>query len=260
LLLIALGDVPARRAYWPSAGAKGWAWLACGPRCPHPRPLRYGAVVAPKDTADGTDSQRSRQAPDPFATVLVDHGLGGAAYGPFLEVFRTLQDRVAAANAPTSAWEDLTGELSNLIDRLEPFAAGEHEQPAGTRLDLPGRGHPFLLPFVPEESTDTQVTGRVVFRRFHLGGNGAAHGGAVPLLFDEILGRLSNARGGRVARTAYLTVNYRQITPIGVELRLEATVDREEGRKRWVIGRLYDGDTVVADAEGLFVVLQPGQP
>ena len=104
------------------------------------------------------------------------------------------------------------------------------------------------------------MRGRVVFTRIYLGGNGAAHGGTVPLLFDEVLGRLNSSGGRSVGRTAYLHVNYRHITPIGRELELEATLDRIEGRKRFITGRLRDGDTVVADAEGLFVELLPGQP
>jgi predicted thioesterase len=63
-----------------------------------------------------------------------------------------------------------------------------------------------------------------------------------------------------VARTAYLKVNYRAITPIGRELLVDATVDRVEGRKRWASARLFDGETPIADAEGLFVELLPGQP
>jgi len=99
-----------------------------------------------------------------------------------------------------------------------------------------------------------------MFRPFHLGGNGAAHGGTLPLLFDDVLGRLANSVGGGIGRTAYLTVNYRKITPIGVELQVDGTVDRVEGRKRWVSARLHDGGTMIADAEGLFVELLPGQP
>ncbi|MCU1688189.1 MAG: thioesterase superfamily protein, partial [Jatrophihabitantaceae bacterium] len=37
-------------------------------------------------------------------------------------------------------------------------------------------------------------------------------------------------------------------------------IDRVEGRKKFSSGRLYDGDTLVADAEALFVILKPGQP
>jgi acyl-coenzyme A thioesterase PaaI-like protein len=101
----------------------------------------------------------------------------------------------------------------------------------------------------------------VTFRRFHLGGHGAAHGGTVPLLFDEVLGRLANSGDRPIARTAYLTVNYRYITRVGIEHQLEAEVQRIAGRKRWVTGRLKDpAGTTVADAEGLFVQLRPGQP
>ena len=64
-----------------------------------------------------------------------------------------------------------------------------------------------------------------------------------------------------VARTAFLKVNYRRITPIDVELRYEASRDRVEGRKRWGTARLFDpAGELVADAEALFVELLPGQP
>ena len=63
-----------------------------------------------------------------------------------------------------------------------------------------------------------------------------------------------------MARTAYLTVNYRQVTPIGIELSLDATVDAIDNRKRWCSGRLFNGQTLITEAEGLFVELRPGQP
>ena len=74
------------------------------------------------------------------------------------------------------------------------------------------------------------------------------------------MGRLTNVAGRPRARTAYLHVNYRIITPIGVELHLDATVDRQEGRKIFASGRLRHGADLLADAEGLFIVLRPGQP
>ena len=119
----------------------------------------------------------------------------------------------------------------------------------------------MLLPLIVDEWTDTRVRGSVTFTRAHLGGNGAAHGGMLPLLFDEVLGRLANSGERPTARTAYITVSYRVITRIGVEHRIEADIDRIDGRKRWVTGRLVDpAGMVVSDAEGLFVELRPGQP
>jgi hypothetical protein len=37
-------------------------------------------------------------------------------------------------------------------------------------------------------------------------------------------------------------------------------VDRVEGRKRFLTGAIHHGDTLTADATGLFVELLPGQP
>jgi hypothetical protein len=55
-------------------------------------------------------------------------------------------------------------------------------------------------------------------------------------------------------------VNYRNITPIETKLAIEARFDSEEGRKRVLTGTIRNGDTLCADAEGLFVALRPGQP
>ena len=114
--------------------------------------------------------------------------------------------------------------------------------------------------FVVDQVSDDAIEGRVTFSRFHHGGGGAVHGGIIPLVFDEFMGRLTNVAGRPRARTAYLHVNYRIITPIGVELHLDATVDRQEGRKIFASGRLRHGADLLADAEGLFIVLRPGQP
>jgi acyl-CoA thioesterase FadM len=81
------------------------------------------------------------------------------------------------------------------------------------------------------------------------------------MLFDTVLGLTSAVlTGGRRQRTAYLHINYRQIVPIEKKLQIDAAVDRVDGRKIFISGRLSDGDTVLADAEALFVRLKPGQP
>jgi acyl-coenzyme A thioesterase PaaI-like protein len=87
------------------------------------------------------------------------------------------------------------------------------------------------------------------------------HGGALALLFDSLLGfaafKLSDSP---YQRTAYLHVNYRQIAPVDKEFQVDAAIDRIEGRKIFVSGRLLDGATVLCEAEALFVRLKPGQP
>jgi acyl-coenzyme A thioesterase PaaI-like protein len=99
-----------------------------------------------------------------------------------------------------------------------------------------------------------RTIGFVTYTDAHAGAGEAVHGGQVMLLFDEMLGAVA----GTVtpSRTASLTVDYRSLTPMAVELRVEGWVDRVEGRKIYVRGRLLDGERVCAEADGLFVAVQ----
>jgi acyl-CoA thioesterase FadM len=63
----------------------------------------------------------------------------------------------------------------------------------------------------------------------------------------------ANALSGTPGMTASLTVRYRRPTPLHTELRFEATYDKTEGRKIFTSGRLFAGDSLCAEAEGLFV-------
>jgi hypothetical protein len=57
------------------------------------------------------------------------------------------------------------------------------------------------------------------------------------------------------ALTGSLTVHYRKPTPLQVELQFDAKVERVDGRKSFVRGRCRAGETVVAEAEGLFILI-----
>jgi acyl-coenzyme A thioesterase PaaI-like protein len=69
----------------------------------------------------------------------------------------------------------------------------------------------------------------------------------------------SPARVAR-SRTAYLHINYRSVTPLDRELQLHGSIERVEGRKIFVAGSVRDDETLVSEAEGLWVILWPGQP
>ena len=176
------------------------------------------------------------------------------------EALRLVQDRFTAARPTSLAAKEATDLLTAAAALLEPFAVRERDQVAGRRLDLPGRGQTLVPPFYVAEWDNVSVRGSVTFTRFYLGGNGAAHGGPLPLFFDEVLGRLASAGGRPRSRTAYLHVDYRKITPIGPELQVTARIDREEGRKLFLSGEVLHDGVVTAEAHGLFVQLRPGQP
>ncbi|WP_258081066.1 hotdog domain-containing protein [Nocardia nova] len=180
-------------------------------------------------------------------------------FDAMIESLRALQDRVAGSNPPISEMIEVTKRIDEIERLLSGYQVPYAESVAG-RLEVPGRGQAMAPAFVVDHGDAAQVSGRVSFGRAYLGGGGAVHGGAIPLVFDEVLGRLATAGGRSRSRTAYLHVNYRAITPLERELSLTARFDREEGRKRFLTGELRDGDTLLADAEGLFVALRPGQP
>src|SRR5262249_12056173 len=155
---------------------------------------------------------------------------GGAAYVDLIAAQRLLQDRVAGAVLPADLVVEVTRRITDLTDLLGDYQAGERERWDGWRPDIPGRALPVLPPYVIEERGDGFLRGHVVFTRFYLGGNGAAHGGAHTLVFDDLMGYVSGMAGG-IARTAYLTINYRRITPIDVRLTFDVRLDSVDGRK-----------------------------
>jgi acyl-coenzyme A thioesterase PaaI-like protein len=186
---------------------------------------------------------------------------GGPDYGRFVEAVRTLQDHVRAVDAPDQVISEAAGLIENVSALLAPYDADEWTSPSGRRMDLPNRGNILQVPTKLAKHDDGRVRGTALFRRYHLGRNGAVHGGALGLLFDSVLGyTAAKLTRSPYQRTAYLHVNYRAITPIEKELQVDAGVARVDGRKIFVEGRLLDGDRLLADAEALFVRLRPGQP
>ena len=176
------------------------------------------------------------------------------------EAVRTLHDTVAAARPTARASAEAAEQLEALANALGQFAVDESDQVAARLLSSPGRGQTLLPPFHLDSWHENSVRGRIRFSRHYLGSNGAAHGGAVSLFFDDLLGQLANVPGSPRARTAYIRVDYRQITPLDRDLSVVVDVSRRDGRKITIVGELRDGPTVLAVAEGLFVTLRDGQP
>ncbi|MBY0442655.1 MAG: PaaI family thioesterase [Mycobacteriaceae bacterium] len=185
---------------------------------------------------------------------------GGPDYGRFIEAVRDLQNHARAAAAPDEIISQAAGLIEEACHLLAPFDTDEWRSPSGRRMDLPVRGNLLTIPMKVHKTDDGRIEGWARFARFHLGRNGAVHGGVVGQLFDTVLGlSASVCTGGPYQRTAYLHLDYRQIVPIDQELWIEAGVDRVDGRKIFVSGRLSDAGTVLSAGSALFVLLKPGQ-
>jgi acyl-coenzyme A thioesterase PaaI-like protein len=186
---------------------------------------------------------------------------GGPDYGRFIDGVRKLQDHARAVDAPDEVITEAADLLEKVSALLTPFDADEWCSPSGRRMDLPVRGNILTVPMSAHKTDDGRIEGWAQFARFHLGRNGAVHGGSIGMLFDTVLGLTSSVlTGGPRQRTAYLHINYRQVVPIETKLQIDAAVDRVEGRKIFVSGRLTDGEKVLTDADALFILLKPGQP
>ncbi len=186
---------------------------------------------------------------------------GGPDYGRFVEAVRGIQDRARAANAPDDVITEAAGLLEKASQLLAPYDADEWSSPSGRRMDLPNRGNILQVPVDLHVTEDGRVGGVARFRRYYLGRNGAAQGGAVALLFDSLLGFTAFKLGrSRAQRTAFLNVDYRRIAPVEKQLQVDAGIDSIEDRKIFISGRIRDGNDVVAEAHALFIKLKPGQP
>ncbi len=181
-------------------------------------------------------------------------------YTELVDAFREMHAALAASAPPFDLATSLTEQFRAAAEQLTAQRADEKQRLA-RRPDRSGRGgHPSLIPYRVDSSDDTTLSATVTFSDAHLGGNGAVHGGIIPLLFDDVLGIFVSSVAQPGSRTAFLKVNYRKITPIGRPLTVSVSIDGIEGRKTWITGRLHDGDELFADVEALFLRLLPGQP
>lgn len=118
-----------------------------------------------------------------------------------------------------------------------------------------GRANP-LAPPIHITVEEDQVVGEVVFGSAYEGPPGCVHGGYIAAAFDEVLGGAQSLTG-RPGMTGTLTVRYRTPTPLHTPLRFVGWPTGVERRKIFVSGECHAGDTVTAEAEGIFISVAP---
>jgi len=162
-------------------------------------------------------------------------------------------------------------ELSAAADALERYADRLASHPKLTRVmghpeaanagnvaaffdqsPLIGLANPLAPPITIERSGPLTAAATATFGSAYEGPPGHVHGGFVAAAFDEVLGFVQSL-GGNPGMTGRLITHYRRPTPLHVELRFEAELVREEGRKIFTEARVFAGNELTAEAEGLFV-------
>jgi acyl-coenzyme A thioesterase PaaI-like protein len=179
----------------------------------------------------------------------------------FMAAMRRLQDIAVSTDPDAALWTDTAELLESVCVRLEEHKAPAGVAPAGRARHLPGLGHPLMPPWRVAESGPDGVTMTGHFTRFHVGGNGAVHGGVIPLFYDWHFGMVVSAAGRPDSRTAYLHVDYRKITPTDQPLVSRAWIDSLDGRKAFIRAAMTGADgNVLSEANGLMLKLLPHQP
>lgn len=183
-----------------------------------------------------------------------------ASYASALDALHAFHDALSSAAPDAATLDRLAADLQQWTKELAPQARPELERLAGRLPSLPVRGHPAIPPVLIETADAERVEGTVTFGAFFLGGGGAAHGGTIMTVFDEVLGVLAVAQTHQGARTAYLKTDFRSLVPLDTPLRVSAWIDRTEGRKHFVRGEMRDGDTLCAEADALFLEVRDLTP
>jgi len=119
------------------------------------------------------------------------------------------------------------------------------------RSPIIGRGNAIAPPLELRIEGEL-VVGSGSFGLQYEGPPGHVHGGFVAAAMDEVLG-MAQSLTGKPGMTGTLTIRYRRPTPLHQQLRFTARVDRVEGRKIFASGTLHHGETLCAEAEGVFV-------
>jgi acyl-coenzyme A thioesterase PaaI-like protein len=180
-------------------------------------------------------------------------------FGRFVEAMRRAQDLAVSADAPD--WNAAADRVEDLIAHLAPHQKPGGSAPAGRVASLPGAGSVLMPPWRIRDFSPELVDVGVQFSRYHVGGNNAVHGGMVAMMFDVMFGIIIHAIGRPISRTAFLHVDYRNVTPIDAPLTIRGWASKIEGRKTFVNAELTGPDaTLLAEANGLMVRLLPGQP
>ena len=165
-------------------------------------------------------------------------------------------DRATGPSLDTAL--EKTGEMLAALQDLPSL--GHHGTPARTpepasllseRSPVSGRSNPVASPLQITYGRDITV-GEAVYTEAHEGPPGGVHGGLVAATFDELLG-VAQVASGAAGFTARLEVTFRSITPLHTPIRYEAWVDSRTDRKVTVRARSLAGDTLLAEATGLFI-------
>jgi hypothetical protein len=176
-----------------------------------------------------------------------------------LALVRPPIDQLNRATDAANAFADSLDELPQRSQSWEVSEAGLLPRDFVGHSPVSGANNPIAPPLtmqvVGDPDGDNHIEGRITYGPAYEGPPGHCHGGWVAATFDELLGFTQMGPGF----TAYLKVDYRAPTPLNKELQLKGWIESIEGRKRLIRGTCHLGETLLSEAEGLFIAPRDGE-
>ena len=177
---------------------------------------------------------------------------------------RIIVERLVATSASTETIIEAANQLALVALKFDELEKGtEYEGFAEAGLSggdahasfehspFIGLGNPIAPP-IRMQIIDGRLHARVTYGSAYEGPPGCVHGGMIAGAFDEVLGA-AQTMAGAPGMTGRLTIHYRSPTPLHQELHFIGELTRVEGRKIFTEGKLFAGERLCAEAEGLFI-------
>jgi acyl-coenzyme A thioesterase PaaI-like protein len=160
----------------------------------------------------------------------------------------------AQVHAVTAALDAVAARLAALpsLRAVGGLASGAPADAMLTeRSPVSGRSNP-LAPPLHLQVAGGVTQGWAVWTDAYEGPPGCLHGGYIAAAFDDLMG-LAQMASGNGGYTGTLTVRMLKPTPLGRRIDYEAQLDRVDGRKIWCSATARDGETLLAEAEIVFI-------
>lgn len=185
------------------------------------------------------------------------------AWAQLAATLRRVIAQTVALDGSVTDYREATAQAEALEAKLAEFSGGkpvprfrmpmDRDDPAAMLAysAVSGKLNP-LAPPVALSLEGERLIAEVTLGPAYEGGVGFAHGGVVAMIWDQVLA-LALVAANAGGPTGELTVRYPAPTPLGQPLRFEAWMERQEGRKTHARGRCFAGETLVSEANGVFI-------
>jgi len=187
--------------------------------------------------------------------ILVAHQPDDATFDAIAEWATAMKEQLATTPPRREAL--IEARVAHLASRAKnPLATTD--RPNGSLFAdsfVSGRANPMGINAVMSVDGDHSVAHVTIESAFE-GAPGRSHGGVVAAIIDETMGGVLGIIH-ELAFTGWLKVTYRNPTPMHVPLECRAWLEHRNGRKLALRSEVRDGEQLIAEAEALFIVVDP---